>query len=297
MSDGHLYELHDRPDLRDPVLVVALDGWIDAGFAAAGAVSAVMGQVETTTVATFDADLLLDHRSRRPVLDLVDGVNTGLTWPFTELRVSAAGRLTRDLLVLVGAEPDFRWRAFAHDVLGLCRDFGVSIVVGFGAYPAPVPHTRPSRLATTATTSELAARVGTVRATLKVPAGAQAAIERACADVALPAVGLWAQVPHYASAVEYPAASALLVEGLCDVAGVELDVEELHERAIATRSRLDALVANSEEHQQLVRQLEAAVDEERATPPPNLTPTNLPSGDELAAELEDFLREQGTDED
>jgi proteasome assembly chaperone (PAC2) family protein len=290
-----LYDLHERPELQEPLLVLALDGWIDAGMAAAAAAAALLAQLRTTPVATFDADLLLDHRSRRPVMDLVEGVHVGLTWPSIELR-AARDQVGRDLLVLIGAEPDFRWRAFADDVVTLAVELGTTMVVGLGAYPAPVPHTRPSSLATTATTPELAAQAGTVRATLKVPAGAAAAIERRCVDAGIPAVGLWAQVPHYAAAVEYPAASALLLEGLNQLGGCTLDVTPMHQAAVATRNRLDALIANSAEHQQLVHQLEAQVDAE--TPEPEATPMSaedLPTGDELAAEFEDFLRDQDPD--
>src|SRR5690606_26011040 len=105
----------------------------------------------------WDADRLVDHRSRRPTMHLVDGVNTGLTWPTIELR-HGQDPDGRDALLLVGSEPDVRWRAFAADVAELALRFGTRLVVGFGAFPAPVPHTRPSRLATTATTPELAAR-------------------------------------------------------------------------------------------------------------------------------------------
>src|SRR5947207_3031908 len=185
-----IYELHTRPDVAEPVLVMSLDGWVDAGLGAATAAAALLTAVETEVVATFDVDGLLDHRARRPVVRIVDGVNTGLTWPELQLRAGrdAAGR---SLLLLVGPEPDHQWRAFCDATVGLARDFGTRLVAGLGAFPAPVPHTRPCRLAATATSAELAAAVGFVPGTLDVPGGVQAALEQAFAAAGIPAVGLW----------------------------------------------------------------------------------------------------------
>ena len=154
-----LYELHARPPLDRPVLVVGMEGWIDAGLGAATAMATLLGAVNTEPVATFDVDTLLDHRARRPIVRIVDGVNTGLRWPEIQLRGGhdADGH---DLLLLLGPEPDHQWRAFTAAVGELATSFGVGLVIGLGAFPAPVPHTRPARLASTATTSELAHRVG-----------------------------------------------------------------------------------------------------------------------------------------
>src|SRR5438093_2861299 len=131
---SELYELHAQPDLREPLLIVTLEGWIDAGLGAAAAVAAILGAVPSDHVATFDVDGLLDHRARRPVVRIVDGVNTGLTWPELQLRAGrdAAGR---SLLLLVGPEPDHRWRAFCDATVGLARDFGTRLVAGLGAFP------------------------------------------------------------------------------------------------------------------------------------------------------------------
>ncbi|MGH2687104.1 MAG: PAC2 family protein, partial [Actinomycetota bacterium] len=152
---------------------------------------------------------------------------------------------------------------------------------------------------------ELARAFGFVHSTVDVPAGVAGAIERQCGDSGMPALGLWAQVPHYAAAMPYPAAGAALVEGLSLVAGLSLDAGPLHGAAATTRARLDALIEQNAEHQALVRQLEEQVDAASAAEPdagetgfrlsgdsypPGM---QVPSGDELAAELERFLREQG----
>jgi hypothetical protein len=276
-----LYELHTRPSLDRPVLVIGMEGWIDAGFGAATAMATLLASVTTEPVATFDADLLLDHRARRPVVRIVDGVNTGLRWPEIQLRGGhdAGGH---DLLLLVGPEPDHQWRAFTAAVGELAMSFGIRLVVGLGAFPAPVPHTRPARLASTASTAELAHEVGFLPGSLDVPAGVQAALERTFADLDVPAVGLWARVPHYAAAMPYPEASAVLLEGLTSLAGIATDTAELRRAAGTSRQHLDELIANSEEHIALVRQLETQVD------------ADVPSGAELVAEVERFLRGEST---
>jgi hypothetical protein len=287
-----LYEFHERPDLESPVLVVALEGWIDAGGAAALAARTVLEGAEVTPVVTFDADHLLDHRARRPIMHVEAGMNTGLDWPSIEI-VALSDPGGRDVLVLRGAEPDHRWRAFADAVVALALELGVGLVLGLGAYPAPVPHTRPARLASTATEPSLADRVGFLRTTVDVPAGMQGAIEERCSAVGLPAVGLWAQVPHYASGMAYPAAALALVEKVNELADLALPTGDLPEEAATVRTRLDALVAESAEHVELLRQLEANADSLGVDDVGGVRPADLPSGDELAGEIERFLRDQG----
>jgi predicted ATP-grasp superfamily ATP-dependent carboligase len=219
---------------------------------------------------------------------IVDGVYDDLRWPEIELRVGrdADGH---DLLILVGPEPDHLWRAYAAALTEVARLFDVRLLVGMGAFPAPVPHTRPTTLAATATSAELANQVGVVKGTLDVPAGVLVAVERSFADAGIPAIGLWARVPHYAAAMPYPEATLVLLEGLKDVAGIVVDTTELEEAVGASRQQLDELVANSVEHAALVRQLEARADAEASELAPDGL-DNLPSGEELAAEVERFLR-------
>lgn len=281
-----LFELRSRPELDEPVLVLGLDGWIDAGLAATNALGTVMEDLDTETVAVFDADRLLDHRSRRPTMHLVDGVNTGLTWPTIELRV-ASDLDGNDVLFLVGAEPDHRWQAFSTAVVDLALEFDTRMVLGLGAYPAPVPHTRPTRLVSTSTDPDLAHRVGVTHGRIDVPAGIHAAVETQCSEVGLPAVGLWAQVPHYAATMPFPAGAVALVDGLWTIGGLRFPMGSLRDDAASTRERLDSLVANSEEHVGMVQQLEAQFDALDV-----VGDGPLPTGDDLAAEVERFLRDQ-----
>jgi len=289
-----LYRLvPDRPAVDQPVLVMAPEGWIDAGLGGGGAMAALISAMETELVATFDSDALLDHRARRPVARIADGVYEDVLWPEIELRAGKDGE-GRDVLVLVGPEPDHYWRGFAGAVGELSQLLGVRLLVGMGAFPAPVPHTRPGSVVATATAAELAGRVGVVRGNLDVPAGIVVAVQRRFADLGIPALALWARVPHYAAGMPYPEASMLLLGQLGAVAGISVDVEPLREAAEAARQRLDELTANSMEHRALVHQLEAQVDAEGSgEDQPTAGWSNLPSADELGAEVERFLRDQG----
>ena len=288
-----LYELIERPELDEPMLVLALEGWIDAGLAAASAAELLCDQLDTVTVARFSTDDLLDYRARRPVAHLTDGVLRGLTWPEIELRAATDGA-GNEMLLLVGAEPDRLWHRFTDEVVTLALDFGARMCVGLGAYPFAAPHTRSPRVACTASTPSLAE--GTfLRASLDFPGGIQAAIEQGCDERGIPAVGLWAQIPHYVPAnMPFPAGSVALVEGLGLLGNLSLPLGDLSARAEATRNRLDELIAQNPEHVEMLRQLEAAW--ERSEPPqPTMGLYDLPSGDELVAELEEYLRDQRND--
>ena len=274
-----------------PVLVVCLEGWVDAGMGASGAITHLLTGSPTATVATFDTEPLIDQRARRPIARLEDGVTTELTWPTIRI-LAGKDRVGADLLYLTGPEPDFGWRSFIEAVVGITTRLGVRTVVGLGAFPAPTPHTRPVRLASTVPpqSADLAGRIGTVHGTLEVPAGVQAALEVALGAVGIPVIGLWARVPHYVSAMPYPESSAALIEGLCAVTGTVLDTVELRTAGEASRIQVDELIGANPDHLEMVRRLEAAIDSEEGTPLGFAS--ELPSGDEIAAELEQFLRNE-----
>lgn len=285
-----LYEVVAEPEVDGSVLVVAMEGWIDSGLGAGAAMASLLEQIPTAVVARFDADELVDHRARRPVMRIADGINTGLTWPEIQLR-HGIDREGSDVLLLVGPEPDIRWHRFTTDVVSLAQRFGVRLAVGLGAFPGPAAHTRPVKLAATATTPELAAQVGFLPGVIDVPAGIQASLEQGFAAAGIPAVGMWARVPHYVAGMPYPAASAALLQGLREVAGLALRDDDLRAAAALSSERIDALIANSEEHQSMVEQLERQTDEmERES---RLDMSNLPSGDEIAAELQRYLFSSG----
>jgi proteasome assembly chaperone (PAC2) family protein len=285
---AQLATIHAWPALERPVMVMCLEGWIDAGSASAAAVAQLLTSMPSQLVATFDPDSLIDFRARRPTLRIVNGVDKELRW--AEIRLHAAtNRTGRTVLILSGPEPDMRWHRFSAEVVALASRLGVELVVGLGAFPAPVPHTRPVRLVGTSTDAALAARVGYLPASIDVPSGVQGALEVSFGEAGIPAVGLWARVPHYVAAMPYPAAAAALLDGLARMAEIEIDASPLQAAAGATNQQIAQLIAASEEHSAMVRQLEAQHDSEHQADPLGDF-GDLPSGDELAAELERFLR-------
>lgn len=283
-----IFEVHREPVLRDPLLVIALEGWVDAGLGATTAVATLLGHGETEPIVTFNGEHFLDQRARRPVARIVNGVTSELTWPRTIVR-QGSDESGRDLLFLVGPEPDFHWRAFTDAVVGLARSWRVRMVVGLGAFPAPAPHTRPVKLAATAPmeSSYLIEQVGIVQGELEVPAGVMAALELAFGAAGTPAVSLWARVPHYVAAMPFPEASAALIEGLASVGGLSLDSSALRRAADSSRRQVDQLIADNAEHQAMVRKLEESIDASEGNA---MGVEEVPSGDEIAAELERFLR-------
>jgi hypothetical protein len=261
-----------------PVIVAAFDGWIDgAGASTAAATHMATGG---DILATFDQDALYDYRSRRPVLDIVDGTLTELTWP--ELSVARNRFNDRDVLVFSGPEPDFRWRELGLDLVEIALRLGVIEWVSIGSIPAAVPHTRPVPILATASRSGLLHHDETQGpdGLLRVPAAALSTLELAVAATGLPAVGFFAQVPHYVGG-PFAAATIALLEHVGRHLGVEIPLGELPDDAMAQRQRLDAAVEADEDSQTYVARLEAAQADEQ-----------LPSGDDLATEIERFLRNQ-----
>ncbi len=263
-----------------PVLVAAFDGWVDAAGASSAAVDHLARGGEL--VAAFDGDILFDYRSRRPVLDIVDGTLERLEWPALSIhRVRTPGR---DLLVLHGAEPDFRWRELGDDLLALSLRHGVVEWVSLGAIPAAVPHTRPVPVMATASAEGLLheAEFQGPPGLLRVPSACLSAVELAVSGSGVPATGFYAQVPHYVGG-PYAAATAALLDHLARHLGVELPMGAFAEDAASQRERLDMAVEADEDVRGILEQLESVGDAE------------LPSGDELAAEIERFLRDRPGD--
>lgn len=289
--DGVYEWLGDEPMLHEPVLVVMLTGWIDAAGAAAAAAAAVANECETSAIVRFDDDTFIDYRARRPVMELRDGVNTELIWSTIELR---AGRSTsgRDVLLLTGPEPDMAWRKFTRTVADIAVELGVTKMISFGAYPFATPHTRAPRLSCTSPSMEVLESVTFARSSVDVPAGAAAALEHALHDRKVPALGVWVQVPHYVAAMPYPAASVALLDGLAELTGIEIAAADLRSGIAPQRQRIDATIADNPDHVAMLRQLEelydATIDGEVESGPA----FEMQSGDDLADEIQAFLRDQ-----
>lgn len=280
-----LHELLEVESSACEILICGIDGWIDAGGAAAKARTLLAEGLSRRTVARFNADLLVDHQARRPVMHLEDGLNAGVDLPEITLDHATQGD-NAAFLLLVGPEPSHLWRQLSREVVDLAERSGVSLIVGLGAYPAPVPHTRQARVVATATTPELAKRVGSIPGELAVPAGFGSVLERECLERGIPAVGLWAQVPHYVANMAYPAAAVSLLEVLAELTGIRADTSALAGDVAETAARIDELVEQNPEHRAMVRQLESIVDQQYFS-------EQLGSADDLEAELEQFLRQQG----
>jgi PAC2 family len=285
--------LDAAPQLDDPVLLVMLSGWIDAAGAAARAIEAIGEESAASPFVTFDDDVYIDYRARRPLMELRDGLNTVLQWSHINL---AAGhdQTGHDLLLLTGPEPDMAWHRFADAAGDLAVELGVSKMVGFGAYPFTAPHTRTPRVSVTSPSQDVLARVPFLRTSVDVPGGMVAVLEHAMHDRDIPSLSVWAQVPHYITTAAYPAASVALIDALRDAADVVIDGTDVRQESVALRQRLDQLVAGNEDHQRMVTQLEQlydAADDDASTTGLGST-LEMRSGDELAAELEQFLRDQ-----
>jgi hypothetical protein len=275
-----LYRLHEpEADLIDPVVIAALDGWVDAGSAATHAAKQLGGLGRL--VVDFDGDQLFDFRARRPTLEIQDGKPERLTWPTLQMRSRRVG--DRDLLVLTGAEPDFKWRRFAAEVVELAEKLHVGQWISIGAIPAAVPHTRPVPILGTSSAPGLLR--GDVEAgpegLLRVPAACISVLDMAVSRAGIPAVGYFAQIPHYVSG-EYPGAAAELLRAVGRHLDVEPEMGDLPEEALALRKRLDTAASLDENTRNYVERLEGMVDESR-----------LPAGGDLIADIERFLRDQG----
>jgi hypothetical protein len=263
-------------------MVVALDAWVDAGAAATSAAALLAEGGER--IAGIDADGLYDYRSRRPTLHIDDGRLTSLDWP--RLQVMHRAFSERDVLVLTGPEPDYRWQELARDLAALAQELRITTWLTLGAIPAAVPHTRSVPVLGIQSQGGLLAggiEQGPAGA-MQVPAAAVSVIDLAVAAAGIPTLGYFAQVPHYVSGA-YPAAAVALVRAvephLSDT--VTTAVLELEARSMS--GRLDAAAAADDSTQAYVTRLEEMVDESR-----------LPSGDELIGEIERFLRDRGSEE-
>ena len=280
------------------MLVVMMSGWIDASGAAAAAMSTIEKETAALPLVAFDDDTYIDYRARRPMLELRDGVSTRLVWSSPELKVGHDAN-GRDVLLLSGPEPDMAWHRFAATVADLAQQLAVSKMAALGAYPFAAPHTRPPNLSATSPSAEVIAELPFRTSSVDVPAGMAAALEHALAGRGIPALGIWSQVPHYVASMSYPAASVALLEGLTLATGITIDGAELRREAVLQRERLDQLVEGNDEHRAMVAQFERMYDaaeqeaERSAGADQSGGGLELRSGDELAAEVERFLRDQG----
>jgi predicted ATP-grasp superfamily ATP-dependent carboligase len=275
----------DPPLLRRPVLLVALEGFVDAGIAAATAATFLRHRWQAELCASFDRDAFLDYRARRPTAVVDSGELRRVEWPGIEL-YSATVEGPHDVVLLLGAEPDSRWEAFTATVVEACERLGVEASVGFGAYPAAVPHTRPTRImaASNPTPGGLEFEAGAIPG-YTGPVGIGTALQAALGEAGMPATGLWAEVPHYIAGSPNPAAALALVRAAGAGLGTTVDVTELEAAAKLHREQIDEAVAEHEDAGLMIAALERHFDFGEED-------NDLPTGDQMADEIERYLRTQ-----
>jgi predicted ATP-grasp superfamily ATP-dependent carboligase len=278
-----------RPRLDRPVLIAAFRGWNDGGQGASLAGAYLARAWAAQEFASIDPENFYDFQATRPMVSLVDGYTRQIEWPentFLHAPLPGAGR---DAIILLGVEPNLRWRTFGELVTGLAQDFEVELVLTLGSLLADVPHTRPAPVTGSATDPALIEQLGLQASRYEGPTGMVGVLHDACAHAGLKSASLWAAVPHYVSLTPSPRAAKALVDRLANVLGADVDTDELDEAAESYAQQVSEAVASDEETASYVQELERRVDE--------LTEEgDLPSGDAIAAELTRFLRDRERDQ-
>jgi predicted ATP-grasp superfamily ATP-dependent carboligase len=274
-----------RPTLRSPVLITAFRGWNDGGQGASLAGGYLAKTWAAERFAEIEPEGFFDFQATRPHVSLVEGQTRRIDWPDNAFYHAHVPGLDRDAVLLLGIEPNLRWRTFTGLVADLAKELGVELVVTLGSLLADVPHTRPSPVTGGATDQELIERLGLQRSRYEGPTGVVGVLHDACSKAGLPSVSLWAAVPHYVSLAPSPRAALALCERLGDILGTGIDTAELDDAAERYSEQVSEAVASDEETSAYVAELEQRADvlEDEE---------NLPSGDSLAAELTRFLRER-----
>ena len=278
-------QLSFRPELRDPVLVAAFRGWNDGGQRAPLAAGYLAKVWAAERFAEVDAEEFYDFQATRPMVSLEDGTTRKLEWPDNGFFHASIPGTRRDAVILIGTEPNLRWRTFAGLVLGLAQDLGVERVVTFGSLLADVPHTRPAPVTAAATDPQMVEELGLEPSRYEGPTGIVGVLLESARKASIPSLSLWAAVPHYVSLAPSPRAALALVNRFGELMHLDIDVEDLETAADEYSEQVSDAVSTDADTAAYVEELERRVDllhEEE----------ELPSGDTLAAELTRFLRER-----
>ncbi len=263
-------------------MVAAFSGWNDAGGAATLAAGYLRVATDAERFASIDPDPFVDYQQTRPTVTLTDGMVRQVEWPETELHASEE----HDLVIVTGPEPNMRWREYSDAICGLGRDIGVDLVVTLGALLADTPHTRPVPVSSTASDEELIEQLALTRSNYEGPTGIVGVLHDACVRADLRSASLWAATPHYISASPNPQAALALLRRLAEIAGTPPGGAELERAASEYQLRVASAIADDPDVAGYVEQLEAAADRD-----------DPPTGEELAADFERYLREQTDDKE
>jgi proteasome assembly chaperone (PAC2) family protein len=280
----------DRPQLRRPVLIAAFEGWNDAADAASTAVRYLRDRWSARPFATIDHEDFYDFTATRPQVRLVNGLTRRIEWPETELSWAALPGTSRDVVVLLGHEPQLKWRTFTEQIVAVATELNVELIVILGALLADVAHSRPVRVTGTAADAEHVRRLGLGRSTYEGPTGIVGVLHEALSKSHLPSASLWAAVPHYVAATPPPQAALALVERAIDLLSTTVDLEDLAIAAADYERQVSEVVAADDDVVAYVHRLESSTDDDDA-----VADMETVSGDALVAELERYLREQRGD--
>jgi proteasome assembly chaperone (PAC2) family protein len=271
-----------RPDLVEPVAICGFEGWNDAGDAATAAIEHLQLTWEATALSEVDPDDYYDFQVTRPTVRLVDGVTRRVEWPTTRLSVCRPPGAERDVVLIHGIEPNMRWRKFCAELIDELEELGVTTVVTLGALLADTPHTRPVPVTGTAYDAASAARFGLERSRYEGPTGIVGVLQDMCVQAGVPAISLWAAVPHYVSQPPSPKATLALLHRVEEVLDVEVPLGDLPDQAEEWQRTVSEMAEEDEDVRNYVRALEERGDADLAL--------NETSGDAIAAEFERYLR-------
>jgi predicted ATP-grasp superfamily ATP-dependent carboligase len=273
------------PALARPVLVAAFRGWNDGGQGASLGAAYLAKQWNAARFAEIEPEEFYDFQAVRPHVSLVDGETRRVDWPDNGFFHASIPAAQRDAVLLLGIEPNLRWRTFSGLILELARDLGVEMVVTFGSLLADVPHTRPAPVTAAATDPKLVAELGLEASRYEGPTGMVGILHDRCREAGIASVSLWAAVPHYVSLAPSPRAALALVRRFGELMQVDVDLAELQQAADEYAEQVSEAVSTDAETAAYVEELEQRVDALTAE-------SDLPSGESLAAELSRFLRER-----
>jgi proteasome assembly chaperone (PAC2) family protein len=274
-----------RPELRSPVMIAAFRGWNDGGQGATLAGGYLAKEWGAESFAEIESENFYDFQAVRPTVSLEDGLTRKLQWPTNTFLHAPIPGLDRDAVILLGVEPNLRWKTYSGLVLEVVQDVGAELVVTLGSLLADVPHTRPAPVSAAASDPSLVEELGVEPSRYEGPTGIVGILLDSCRQAEIPAVSLWAAVPHYVSLAPSPRAALALCRRLGELVGTDVDVAELEQAGEEYTEQVTEAVASDNETAAYVEELERRVDLMEAA-------EELPSGDSLAAELTRFLRER-----
>jgi proteasome assembly chaperone (PAC2) family protein len=287
MRDSSHIERAGEVRLNRPILIAAFKGWNDAGESASFAAGHLARVWNAEKVAGIDPEEFYDFQAVRPQVQLIDGETRRIEWPANEFHVARLSGAQHDIVLLLGTEPNTRWKTFCRVVVEEAERYEVQFVLTLGALLADVPHSRPVHITGTAIDEELIERLDLQRSRYEGPTGIVGVLHDAFKEAGIPSASLWAAVPHYLAVSPNPKAALALVDRAVRLTGIPADVGDLERSTVNYEERVEDILATDEDVQAYVRMLEERVDEDG-----EIDPSQLPSGDALAAEVERYLREQ-----